>query len=159
MNYFIIFILINCVLCSGCSHKKLKENLVMDDNISREAAQPLNPSEIKGEIIELNQLKLLVKEFILNKNNAPNYSLKEQIEIPLLGKQLVSKGYILTNYERGTSYEMFTNVDRELSAAYYEIRDSLSIKHYNKIYIDLNEEKRNSIKMLCPINIISEPVK
>jgi hypothetical protein len=76
------------------------------------------------------------KEFLGNPNNLPNLPEKVATEIPLLGTVDVSKGVISLRNDRGTSYDMYLQVQNELTAAIKEMRDDLSTAHFGKKFAD-----------------------
>ncbi len=100
------------------------------------------------------------KEFLGNPNDAPNLPEKEIMEIPLLGEYPVSKGVISLQNDRGTSYDMYIQVQNELAAAINEMRDELAIAKFGKRYTDISESQREAIDAAIPVAISeAEPTK
>lgn len=113
-----------------------------------------------GEIGNIADLKDRAKEFLGNPENDPNLPEKETIEIPLLGKMDVSKGVISLTNDRGTSYDMYIQVQNELAAAINEMRNELSSEKFGKKYADINDSQREAIDKAIPIAISeAEPTK
>ena len=89
-----------------------------------------------NEYGRIEDLKDRAKEFLGNPNNLPNLPEKVATEIPLLGTVDVSKGVISLRNDRGTSYDMYLQVQNELTAAIKEMRDDLSTAHFGKKFAD-----------------------
>ena len=126
----------------------LTSSINTDMGISRKLPPPIDPSikppEIKkrniitvlvnandqllvnGSIGDITTLKSKTVEFLSNPSNDPNMSEKTIKYIDLLGNIEVSKGVISLQNDRGTSYEMYVQVQNELTAAVNELRDQLS---------------------------------
>ena len=117
-----------------------------------------------NEYGRIEDLKDRAKEFLGNPNNLPNLPEKEMKEIPGLGREHnpypVSKGVISLRNDRGTSYDMYLQVQNELTAAINEMRDELSTTRFGKRYTDLNEEQRKAVDTAIPVAISeAEPTK
>lgn len=108
---------------------------------------------IKGELISLADLKERAKEFILNPNDDPALPVKEITEIDLIGPYPVSKGVISLKNDRGTSYETYISVQNELTRAFNEIRDNLSMMKFGAKFLNLNEQQREAIQKAVPLKI------
>jgi putative component of toxin-antitoxin plasmid stabilization module len=81
-------------------------------------------------------------------------------EIPLLGTVDVSKGVISLRNDRGTSYDMYLQVQNEWTAAIKEMRDDLSTAHFGKKFADITEQQREAIEQAIPVAISeAEPTK
>ncbi|MBR1798486.1 MAG: biopolymer transporter ExbD [Bacteroidales bacterium] len=108
----------------------------------------------------IDDLKDRAKEFLGNPENLPNLPEKEEIEIPLLGPMQVSKGVISLRNDRGTSYEMYIQVQNELTAAINEMRNDLALDKFSKSYTDLANAQREAIDQAIPVAISeAEPTK
>ena len=113
-----------------------------------------------NEYGRIEDLKDRAKEFLGNPNNLPNLPEKVATEIPLLGTIDVSKGVISLRNDRGTSYDMYLQVQNELTAAIKEMRDDLSTARFGKKYADLTEQQREAIEQAIPVAISeAEPTK
>ncbi len=113
-----------------------------------------------SEVGGIEALRDRAKEFLGNPNDAPNLPEKETIDIPLLGEYPVSKGVISLQNDRGTSYDMYIQVQNELAAAINEMRDELAIAKFGKRFADLSEEQRGAIETAIPVAISeAEPTK
>ncbi len=113
-----------------------------------------------SEVGGIEALRDRAKEFLGNPNDDPNLPEKEMTEIPLLGEYPVSKGVISLQNDRGTSYDMYIQVQNELAAAINEMRDELAISKFGKKYVDISEEQREAIDTAIPVAISeAEPTK
>lgn len=109
---------------------------------------------INGEPGTVDDLKSEAINFVENPNDDPRYSANEIKEIDLLGPVRVSKGIISLQNDRGTSYDMYIQVQNELTKAYNELRDKLSRQKFSKKYDELtSEEQRKAISDAIPISI------
>ncbi len=113
-----------------------------------------------GEVAGIEALRGRAKEFLGNPNNDPNLPEKEMVEIPLLGEYPVSKGVISLQNDRGTSYDMYIQVQNELAAAISEMRNELATTKFGKKYADVSEDERKAIDAAIPVAISeAEPTK
>ncbi len=85
---------------------------------------------VEGEPMEIDQLKEEAKRFILNPNNS-----KELSESP-------QEAVISLKNESGTSYDMYIQVQNELTEAYNEIRNDYAQREFGISYYKLQENKR-----------------
>lgn len=154
-----------------------------DMGIARRLPPPLPPDTEKPEVRERNifivkinsrdrllfnntygdvsQLKERAKEFLGNPNNDPTLPEKEDVYIEGFGETYpVSKGVISLQNDRGTSFNMYLQVQNELAAAINEMRNELSIARFGKGYVDINDNQREAIDKAIPIAISeAEPTK
>lgn len=113
-----------------------------------------------GEIGRVEDLKERAKTFLSNPDNLPNLPEKEMREIPILGKMEVSKGVISLRNDRGTSYDMYFQVQNELAAAINELKNELSVDKFGKKYADLKDAQRDAIDEAIPVAVSeAEPTK
>ena len=62
--------------------------------------------------------------------------------------------------DRGTSYDMYLQVQNELTAAIKEMRDELSVARFGKKFADVTEAQRTAIEQAIPVAISeAEPTK
>ncbi len=108
--------------------------------------------EDKGGDISL--LKDQAKEFILNPTNSEDLPEKRMEVIDYLGEVYISKGIISLKNDRGTSYEMYVKVQDELTKAFKELKDELSMKHFGVKFENLiDKNKRKAIRKAIPTAI------
>lgn len=113
---------------------------------------------VEGELMNIRDLREAAKEFIMNPTDDPNLPAKEVVEVPYFGVVEVTKKHVVSiQNDRGTSYEMYIAVQNEISAAYNELRDALSLRKFGVKFDDLkgeeNEDKREAIEDIVPRNI------
>lgn len=113
---------------------KLKKRNVFSINVNA-----FNQLQVRGELMDVTQLKEKTKEFILNPMRLDNLS-----EAP-------NKALISLKNDRGTKYEVYVNVYNEITAAYNELWDEVSMKDYGVPYSDeLDVAKRKAIRAQIP---------
>ncbi|MDR2936344.1 MAG: biopolymer transporter ExbD [Rikenellaceae bacterium] len=108
---------------------------------------------VGGQPMTANMIKDKVKEFVLNPYDDPNLPTKEEADIPLIGKFMVSKGVVSLQNDRGTSYNTYVQVQNELTRAFNEIRDEVSNQYFGKKFIDLNDAQREAVQKAVPTQI------
>ncbi len=109
---------------------------------------------VEGAPGDIRTLKEEVKEFMTNPGNLESLPEKELRFIEFLGEVEVSKGVVSLKNDRGTSYDMYIKVQNELTAAFAELRDELSLRYYGVKFDNLvNEDRRNAIQEAIPMAI------
>jgi len=109
---------------------------------------------VEGKPGNLLTLKDETKKFFLNPENDPNLPEKKLEQIDLIGNVYVSKGVISLKNDRGTSYETYIKVQNELTKAFQEMRDELSIEKFGTRYDKLvDPKKQEAIQAVIPIAI------
>lgn len=108
---------------------------------------------VESNVMDVKDLCNGVKEFISNPNNDIRFSEKEEKDIPLLGKVMVSKGIISLQSDRGTLYEKYVEVQNELVRAFNELRDEYARQKFGMPFDDLDEDRQNAIRKLYPQSI------
>lgn len=67
-------------------------------------------------------------------------------------RELVPAAVISLQNDKGTSYEMYIEVQNELTSAVNQLRDDLSVKYFNKKYSELDEKlEKDKIKAIQKI--------
>jgi biopolymer transport protein ExbD len=117
-----------------------------------------------GKVISLDALKDKAKEFILNPLDDKDLPEKKptDIEMPDGSKWTypVSEGVISLQNTRDTSYERYIQVQNELTRAFNEVRDEVSMSKFGKKFADLEEAERKVITKAIPMKISeAEPRK
>ena len=108
----------------------------------------------------IEDLKDRAKEFLGNPKNLSYMPEKAPTPIDLLGTYDVSKGVISLRNDRGTSYDMYLQVQNELTAAINEMRDELAVARFGKKFADVTEAQRTAIEQAIPVAISeAEPTK
>jgi len=103
---------------------------------------------------DIRMLRSDAKDFLsIHIDNEAYPQVKEE-EVPLLGKMYISKGIISLKNDRGTSYDMYIQVQNELAAAVNELRDELSMKRFGVKFSDIvNPDRQEAIQKAIPVSI------
>ncbi len=126
--------------------KKEAEVDVNKRNVLRVSISFDNRIACNGDQVTLSELKAKAKEFIDNPSNAENLPEKKEVNIPILGPQMVTSGHLISLIcDRGTNYQVYIDVQNELAAAYNELRDELSMRFFNSRYNILDEDKKKAV--------------
>ncbi len=110
-----------------------------------------------GETIDIRQLKDKAKEFITNTYDDENLPEKkfEEFDLPDGGvwNYGVSQGVVSLQNTRETSYDIYMMVQNELTRAFNEVRNDVSMAKFGELYADLDEERRNVVTKAIPLKI------
>ena len=117
-----------------------------------------------GKVISLSALKDKAKEFILNPLDDKNLPEKKVTDIEMTDGSKwtypVSEGVISLQNTRDTSYQRYIEVQNELTRAFNEVRDEVSMNKFSKKFADLDEAERKVITKAIPMKISeAEPRK
>ena len=135
---------------------KIKERNVMTVQVNK-----FNEIYVKNGVInrqiEVSELKDIAKEFIANPDDNPNLPVIEPFEIEGYGTvNTTIKHVISLQTDRTTNYEIYFQVQHELSKAYSELRDAWARKTFGKKYVDCDEKTEQPIVRGVYSNKISE---
>jgi len=108
---------------------------------------------VEGKSIQVNRLREKAKEFIENPSNSEELPQKEDVDVPFFGVYPVSKQVISLQNDRGTKYDIYIQVQNELTAAYNELRNEISMKQFHRPFDKLNEEEMKAVKKIYPMRI------
>lgn len=109
---------------------------------------------VEGKEGNLSTLKEDTKNFFMNPTNDPDLPEKKLENVPLLGEVSISKGVVSLKNDRGTSYEMYIKVQNELTRAFQEMRDELSVDKFGVKYDKLiDPAKQEAIQAVIPMAI------
>ena len=113
-----------------------------------------------GQEMDRNNLKQLrdkTKEFIINPYDAENLPEKKdkEIELPDGSKWVYpeSQGVISLQTDRYTDYKVYIQVQNELTRAFNEVRDEVSMKKFGKRFSELSDEDNKVITAAVPMKI------
>lgn len=106
--------------------------------------------------ISIEELKDIAKEFILNPTDDPNLPQKEDAEIELIGVYPVPKGIISLMNDKMTTYNVYVQVQNELTKAYNEIWNDLAHQKFGKAFEELNDAQKDAIRKKAVPQKISE---
>jgi len=124
-----------------------EEDIVQDDsqihakNIYVVLINSNNQLLVENELMDVSQLRAGAKAFINNNGRDP-----ESSENP-------DKAIISLQNDRGTSYNMYIQVQNELAAAYHELRDASSLRKFGMRFDDLSKAKKKEIRKEYPQKI------
>lgn len=111
----------------------------------------------RQEIIDLSQLKDKTKEFILNPSDDVNLPEREdkEFDLPDGSKWIypVSSGVVSLQTTRDTGYQSYIMVQNELTRAFNEVRDQVSMRKFGDKFANLTEEQRNVVSKAVPLKI------
>lgn len=118
----------------------------------------------QGEFINLKQLKEKAKDFILNKYDEENLPEKKPTEIAMPDGSKwvypVSEGVISLQNTRDTNYQVYIQVQNELTRAFNEVRDEVAMAKFGDKFSKLEEDQRGVITKAVPLKISeAEPRK
>ncbi len=133
---------------------------IKDRNIFKVLVNKNDRLLVNGKPGDIRLLREQAKDFLSNRNlknpNPPeDRPEKREKDIPLLGgKVYVSKGVISLKNDRGTSYDMYIQVQNELAAAIRELRDELSNQYFGMNFDQLSDkDKIDAIQEAVPVSI------
>jgi hypothetical protein len=110
-----------------------------------------------NESMDIRGLKDKAKEFILNPMDDENLPEKKDTEIDLPDGSKwtypVSEGVISLQTTRDTNYEVYIMVQNELSRAFNEVREQVSMQKFGHSFADLNEDQRSAVTKAVPQKI------
>lgn len=109
------------------------------------------------EITDLRQIKDRTKEFILNPMDDANLPEKKDTEIELAdGSKWVypeSQGVVSLQTDRNTDYQVYIQVQNELTRAFNEVRDEVAMQKFGKKFSELEKADRDVISKAVPMKI------
>jgi biopolymer transport protein ExbD len=129
---------------------KLKER-----NIFTVLVNQNNRLLVENRPSDITLLRMQAKEFLENPSNSPDLPEKELVSIPYLGEVFIAKNAIISlKNDRGTSYDMYLQVQNELTAAINELRDKMSIEKFGVKFSALtNDDYIDAIRKAFPVTI------
>ena len=130
---------------------------IKDRNIFKVLVSSSDRLMVEGEVADIRTLREDVKVFMTNPGNLEDLPEKELKFIEYLGEIEVSKGVVSLKNDRGTSYEMYIKVQNELTAAFAELRDEVSLRFYGVKFTNIiNDDQKKAVQTAVPM-AISEP--
>lgn len=133
--------------------KTQDNNQINDRNVLKVMVSGQDRLLIGSDMVDISQLSERVKEFVVNPTNSASLPEKSEQEIDIIGKYNVSKGVISLQCTRETSYNMYLQVQDELSYAIRELRDDLSMQKFGKLFGDIESEQQAAIRKAIPTSI------
>ena len=110
---------------------------------------------VRGEVIEISELRRKTKDFFDLSKMGENDPEKEEKELQILGNTVVNKGAVVSlQNDRGTSYKTYLQVQNELTAAIRELRDEFCMQRFGSRYDDSTAEQQEIVgKEIYPMSI------
>ncbi len=109
------------------------------------------------EITDLRQIKDRTKEFVLNPMDDENLPEKKDTEIELAdGSKWVypeSQGVVSLQTDRNTDYQVYIQVQNELTRAFNEVRDEVAMQKFGKKFSELEKVDRDVVSKAVPMKI------
>ena len=143
---------------------KVEDQKVKDRNVLLVFVNASGQLMAGDEQLDVRALKDKAKEFILNPLDDENLPEKKETEIEMPDGSKwtynVSEGVVSLQTTRDTGYDMYIQVQNELTRAFNEIRDDVAQSKFSKPFSDLNEDERGVITKAVPMKISeAEPRK
>lgn len=143
---------------------KVQDQKVKDRNVLLVFVNASGQLMAGDEQLDIRALKDKAKEFIVNANDDENLPEKKdkEIEMPDGTKWVYpeSQGVVSLQTTRDTGYDMYIQVQNELTRAFNEVREDVAQSKFNKSFSDLNEDERGVITKAVPMKISeAEPRK
>lgn len=127
---------------------------IRERNILVVRINPSNEIFCRNDVVEVNQIKDIAKEFIANPDNKSNFPLKELFQIEGFGTVTTTPKHVISlQTDRSTGYEVYFKVQNELSKAYNELRDEWCLETFQRHYIDCNEDQQSYARAMYPSKI------
>ncbi|NPD47201.1 MULTISPECIES: biopolymer transporter ExbD [unclassified Lentimicrobium] len=127
---------------------------IKDRNIMNILVSKSDRLLVNGKPGQLEDLKEDVIKFM-----TPHYpddvafpEVKEET-IDLIGTVYKSRGIISLKNDRGTSYDMYIQVQDKIAQAFTQLKDELSDKKFGRKYADLNEDEAKAINEAVPVPV------
>ena len=110
---------------------------------------------VDGKPGDIRTLKDVAKNFMVpvfpDNPEHPETDLKT---IDLIGEVYTSKGVISLKNDRGTSYDMYIQVQNELARAFNELKDDMSMRYFGTKFDNLTREAEiKAINEAVPVRI------
>ena len=135
---------------------KIKERNVMTVQVNKNNEIHVK-NGVVNRVIDISELKDIAKEFIDNPNNDDKLPVKEDYDIEGYGVVVTTVKHVISlQTDRTTNYEVYFQVQHELSKAYSELRDAWSKKTFGRSYGQLDEKTEQPIVRGMYSNKISE---
>lgn len=83
----------------------------------------------------------------------PDYPEVKEEDIPLIGTYYRSKGIISLKNDRGTSYDMYIQVQDNIAQAFTKLKNDLSRKKFGKLYSELSDDQSDAINDAIPVPV------
>ena len=140
--------------------EEMEDIKVKERNIFKVLVNKNDRLLLNGKPGDISMLKVMAKEFLSNGDfrnefRPDDMPEKKEVDIPLLGGTIfISKGIISLKNDRGTSYDMYIQVQNELAAGIRELRNDLSNEYFGMRFDQLtDQDKIKAVQKACPMAI------
>ena len=133
-----------------------EERQIKERNIFVVLVNKDNQLLVENELMDIKDLREAAKEFIANPANRSDLPEKVPEDITPFGTIPITKFHVISlQNDRGTSYGTYIAVQNELTAAYNELKDELSLSKFGMKFDDFKEEdpRREAIELVYPLKI------
>jgi biopolymer transport protein ExbD len=135
---------------------KIKERNVMTVQVNKNN-EIFVKNGVINRVIDVSELKDIAKEFIANPDDNINLPIKEDYDIEGYGVVVTTVKHVISlQTDRTTNYEIYFQVQHELSKAYSELRDQWARKTFGKPYLECDEKTEQPVVRGVYSNKISE---
>jgi hypothetical protein len=135
---------------------KIKERNVMTVQVNKNNEIHVKNGVI-NRVIDVSELKDIAKEFIANPDNDEKLPIKEDYDIEGYGVVVTTVKHVISlQTDRTTNYEIYFQVQHELSKAYTELRDAWARKTFGKPYDQCDDKTEQPVVRGVYANKISE---
>lgn len=135
---------------------KIKERNVMTVQVNKNN-EIFVKNGVVNRVIDVSELKDIAKEFIANPDDNINLPIKEDYDIEGYGVVVTTVKHVISlQTDRTTNYEIYFQVQHELSKAYSELRDQWARKTFGKPYLECDEKTEQPVVRGVYSNKISE---
>ena len=143
---------------------KVEDQKVNERNLLLVSVNASGQLMVGEESMDIRSLKDKAKEFIVNPLDDENLPEKKETEIEMPDGSKwtynVSEGVVSLQTTRDTSYEIYIQVQNELTRAFNEVRNEVSQSKFGKAFADLSEDEKSVITKAVPLKISeAEPRK
>lgn len=114
---------------------------LLDRNVYTILINADNELLVENKLTQIRDLKVGVKNFIMNPGNNPELAKSPE------------EAVVSLQNDNGTSYNTYIQVYNEIKAAYNELRDAASMKRFNTVYDLLTRKQKKQIIEIIPMKI------
>lgn len=127
---------------------------IKDRNIMNILVSKSDRLLVNGKEGDLRLLKQEVIDFMTpHYPDDPNFPEVKEETIDLLGVVYTSKGIISLKNDRGTSYDMYIQVQDKIAQAFTVLKDDLADKKFGKKYANLSDDEAKAINDAVPVPV------
>ncbi len=136
--------------------KNKKEKVdVKERNVLKILINNHNFMLVNGEPANINNLADKIVNFMTVHPNNKSYPEVKEEYIPELGKKvMMTKGIVSLKNDRGTSYNMYIQVQNAIAEAFNEMKNQASLKYFGVKFDQLLDNRKiKTINKLVPIRV------